>query len=160
MPYNLVLGGHEYVGLPDRRNCFINPATLEVYPWPVNHEPQGDEGNDKKRNITETANTGNVGLVRQQGGDQGMVIKRGGLILTVAHEEAFWRFFRLCASQTIYFVEFNGDAYEVQIIEYDPKRIGTGGPAKNGKGYFVKYTMAMAVFKFLAGVEANAGLTP
>lgn len=159
MPYKIVLGGHEYE-LPDRRNCFINPATLAVYPWPVNHEPGGDEGNDKKRNITETANTANVGLVRQQAGDQGMNIRRSGIILTTAHEEEFWRWFKLCGSQTIYFVEFNGDAYEVQIIDYDPKRVGTGGPAKNGKKYFVKYTMEMTVFNFLAGIAHNAGLTP
>lgn len=159
MAYKITLGGHEYE-LADARNYFIDPATTTAYPWPVNHEPSGDEGNDKKRTITETANTGNVGLVRQQGGDQGMALKRAGVILTVAHEEEFWHWFNLCASQTIYFVEFNGDAYEVQIIDYDPKRVGTGGPSKNGRGYFVKYTMEMTVFNFLAGVQKNAGLTP
>lgn len=155
----LTLGGHVYV-LADNRNHFIDPATTTVYPWPVNHSPEGDEGNEKKRTIQETANTGNVGLVRQQGGDQGMLLRRAGVILTLAHEEAFWHWFKLCESQTIYFVEFSGDAYEVQIIDYSPKRTGSGGPSKNSKGYFTKYTMEMTVYAFLAGVAHNVGLTP
>lgn len=155
----LTLGGHVYV-LTDGRNAFIDPATAEVYEWPVNHSPTGDTGNERKRTITETANSGNVGLIRQQGALEGMALKREGTILTIAHEEAFWRFFELCESQTIYFVEFNGDAYEVQITAYDPKREGTVGPSKNGKKYYVKYVMEMAVFNFLTGVQHNAGLTP
>lgn len=155
----LNLGGHVYV-LTDRRNAFIDPATATVFEWPVNHDPAGDEGGEKKRAIQETANTGNVGLVRQQSGDQGMAFKRSGSILTDAHEEAFWHWFKLCESQTIYFVEFNGDAYEVQITGYNPKKVGSGGPSKNGHGYFVKYTMEMVVFKFLAGRAAAAGVTP
>jgi hypothetical protein len=155
----ITLGGHEYE-LPDDRNCFIDPATTNVYPWPVNHDPSGDEGNEKKRAIQETANTANVGLVRQQSADQGMTLRRSGTILTIAHEEAFWEWFNLCAAQTIYFVEFNGDAYEVQIVDYAPKRVGSGGPSKNSKKYYVKYTMEMAVFGFLAGVAHEAGTTP
>lgn len=155
----LVLGGHEYT-LTDNRNAFINPATTAVYEWPVNHRPDGDEGNEKKRTITETANTADVGLVRQQGGDQGMVLKRAGLILTEAHEQAFWEWFKLSGTQTIYYVEFNGSAYEVQVTSYNPTRHGTGSLAKNSKRYFAQYTMEMTVFAFLAGVEAAAGLTP
>lgn len=155
----LNLGGHVYA-IPDNRDAFINPADLTVYPWPVNHSPDGDEGNDKKRTIQETANTGNVGLVRQQSGDQGVTLKRSGSILTFAHEEAFWHWFQLCAGQTIYYVEFSGDAYEVQIVGYDPRKVGSGGPSKNGKGYFVKYTMEMIVFKFLTGAAAKAGVAP
>jgi hypothetical protein len=159
MSYKVVLGGHEYE-LPDKRDCFINPATLAVYPWPVNHSPEGDEGNEKKRTIQETANTANVGNIRQQSGDQGMTLKRSGAILTVAHEEAFWEYFNICASQTIYLVEFDRSAYEVQIIAYDPKKIGSGGPTKNGLGYYVKWTMEMTIFSFLAGPAHSAGLVP
>lgn len=155
----LTLGGHEYT-LTDKRDAFINPATLEVYEWTVNHEYTGDTGNEKKRAITETANSGNVGLIRQQGADEGMILKRAGTILTVEQEENFWRFFKLCDTQTIYFVEFNGDAYEVQISSYNPKRQGSGGPTRNGQGYYVKWEMDMLVFNFLAGVQHSAGLTP
>lgn len=155
----LVLGGHEYT-LTDRRNAFIDPKTATVYEWPVNHEPNGDEGGEKKRVIQETANTANVGLVRQQSGDQGLAFKRSGAILTVTQEEAFWHWFNLSAAQTIYFVEFSGDAYEVQIIGYNPKKVGTGGPSKNGLGYYVKYAMEMTVFGFLAGPAHAAGVTP
>lgn len=155
----LNLGGHEYE-LADKRDAFIDPKTLTVYEWPVNHSPDGDEGNQKQRSISQSANTGNVGLVRQQSGDQGVTLKRSGAILTVPHEQEFWRFYKLCEGQTIYFVEFNGDAYEVQIVSYDPKKVGSSGPSKNGLGYFVKYTMEMAVFNFLAGSAFAAGVTP
>lgn len=155
----LVLGGHEYT-LTDRRNAFIDPNTATVYEWPVNHSPRGDEGGQKQRQIQETANTANVGLVRQQSGDQGMSLKRSGQILTVNHEQEFWRFYHLCETQTIYFVEFDGTAYEVQITLYNPKRVGSGGPSKNGLGYFVEYQMEMSVFGILTGVAHNAGVTP
>lgn len=155
----LTIGGHTYV-LTDRRDAFIDPKTATIYEWPVNHSPEGDEGNQKQRQITQTANTGNVGLVRQQGADQGMTLKRSGTILTLLQEQEFWHWFGLCAGQTIYFVEFSGDAYEVQIVSYDPKKVGSGGPSKNGLGYFVKYTMEMSVFTFLAGAAHNAGLAP
>lgn len=155
----ITLGGHEYE-LLDGRDAFIDPKTLTVYEWPVNHSPDGDEGGQKQRAITETANSGNVGLVRQQGADQGVTLKRSGAILTVAHEQAFWHWFKLCEGQTIYFVEFDGVAFEVQIITYDPKKIGSGGPSKNGLGYYVKYTMELAVFNFLAGPAFAAGVTP
>lgn len=155
----LTLGGHVY-HLTDRKDAFIDPKTATVYEWPVNHAPEGDEGGQKQRSIQQTANTGNVGLVRQQGGDQGMTLKRAGSILTVAQEQEFWHWFNLCASQTIYLVEFDGSAFEVQIISYDPKKIGVVGPAKNGLKYFVKYTMELDVYGFLAGPAHNAGLVP
>lgn len=154
---DLTLGGHVY-HLTDRRNAFINPATATVYEWPVNHLPEGDEGTEKKRAIQETANTGNVGLVKQQSGDQGVTIKRSGTILTLPHEQAFWEWWELSSSQTIYFVEFDGTAYEVQIVGYNPKKIGSGGPSKNGQKYFIKYTIEMVVFAFLTGPQAAAGV--
>lgn len=155
----LNLGGHEYE-LADKRDAFIDPKTLTVYEWPVNHSPDGDEGGQKQRTITETANTGNVGLVRQQGADQGVTLKRSGTILTVAQEQEMWHWFKLCESQTIYFVEFDGTAFEVQIVAYDPKKIGSGGPSKNGLGYFVKYSIELLVFKYLAGPAFAAGVSP
>lgn len=157
--YDLDLGGHTYT-LNEKRNYWIDPATETAYAWPVNCDYAGDEGSEKKRKIQETANTGNVGLVRQQSGDEGMVLKRSGSILTVPFEVEMWKWFNLCQSQTIYFVEFNGDAYEVQIIMYNPERVGVSGRAKNGKNYYVKYKIEMTVFGFLAGVAADAGLTP
>lgn len=155
----LTLGGHTYI-LTDHRNAFINPATLEVYEWIINHSPDGDKGTEKKRQITATANTGNVGLVRQQSADDPLVLKREGEILDVSQEEAMWRWWNICKGQTIYFVEFNGDAYEVQITNYNPQRIATGGPTRSGQRYYVKYTIEMEVYAVLAGIPFNAGVTP
>ena len=133
------------------RDKFIDPATENSYEWEVNHSYEGDEGNAKKRSITETANTGNVGLVKQQCSAEGMVLKRSGAFFTLNQEEEFWYWFQLCQSQTIYFEEFDGSKFEVQIVNYDPRRIGTSGLSKNGKGYYVKWTMEMIVYAVLAG---------
>lgn len=153
------LGGHTYA-VSDKRNYFINPATLEAYAWPVNHSPTGDKGTEKKRAITTSALTGNVGLVRQQSADEPMILKREGDILEPAQEVAMWRFFELCKTQTIYFLEFNGDAYEVQITDFKVEHVGSGGPTHSGKGYFSRYSIEMECYKVLRGVLAEAGITP
>jgi hypothetical protein len=155
----LTLGGHTYT-LEDNRNYFINPATAETYKWTTNHSPTGDSGTEKKRTIQTTANTGNVGLVRQQSADDPLILKREGSILDPTQEKEMWRWFQLCKAQTIFFVEFNGDAYEVQVTEYNPKRIGTASKGRMGKLYYVKYTMEMEVYGVLHGVLAEAGITP
>lgn len=155
----LDLGGHSYV-LDDFRNYFIDPNTETAYAWHVNHKPEGDKGTSKKRNIELTANTGNVGLVRQQSDAEPTVLKREGYIITRAQEEEMWKFYELCESQTIYFVEFNGDAYEVQITSFEVQRKGTGGPTRSGERFYAEYELEMEVYGILTGVLASAGVTP
>jgi hypothetical protein len=156
---DITLGGHVY-DLDVFRNYFIDPNTLTVYPWHVNHKPDGDKGTAKKRNIELTANTGNVGLVRQQGDTEPIVLKREGTLITLDQEEQMWKWFQLCESQTIYFVEFSGDAYEVQITSFSVQKIGTGGPTRNGERFYATYEIELEVYKVLAGVLATAGITP
>lgn len=153
------LGGHFYELLANR-NYFINPATHEVFKWNVNHKPDGDKGTSKKRQIETTANTGNVGLVRQQSADEPLVLVREGTLLDEAQEQMMWEMFALCKAQTIYFVEFNGDAYEIQITDFSVKRIGSGGPTRRGEGFYATYEITMEVYNVLLGVLAAAGVTP
>ena len=155
----LTLGGHTYT-LLDKRNYFIDPSTTTQYPWHTNHRaPDGDKGAEKKRQIDTTANTGNVGLVRQQMGDQPLILKREGDLTTLAHEQEMWKWFALCRTQTIYYVEFNEDAYEVQIVTFDVTRQGILGGLRPGELFYGKYTMEMEVYGILAGVLAVAGVT-
>jgi hypothetical protein len=156
---NLTLGGHVYA-LEAFRNYFINPGTLEVYRWHLNHKPDGDKGTAKKRTIEGTANTGAVGLVRQQGADEPLVLKREGTLFNLEQEEAMWRWYELCKSQTIFFVEFNGDAYEVQITSFSVTRKGTGGPTRGGERFYATYEVEMEVYTVLTGVLAAAGVGP
>lgn len=155
----LTLGGHEYV-LPDRRNCFIDPATHTVYAWTINHAPDGDQGTQKQRSIQATANTGNVGLIRQQSDDQPLTLKRSGVILDEAQEREMWAWFKLCESQTIYFVEFSGDAFEIQITRFNSVKVGAGSPSRNQKGYYVKWDADFEVYGVLTGPLHDAGITP
>jgi hypothetical protein len=153
----LNLGGHIY-NLTAHRNYFINPATAEQYAWLLNHEDKGDEGTEKKRSITTTANTGNVGLIRQQSSDEPLILKRKGKIIDTTQEKEMWRWFQLCKTQTIYFVEFNEDAYEVQITDLKMKRIGAAR-VRSGEPYFVEYEIEMEVYTVLTGVLASAGIS-
>jgi hypothetical protein len=155
--YNL--GGHGYV-LAAKRNYFINPATLEAYPWTINHQPTGDEGTEKKRSVQTSGLTSNIGLVRQQAPDEPMILKRAGEILDLTQEKEMWRWFQICKAQTIYFLEFNGDAYEVQITDFKVQRVGTGGPTRSGQPYYAKYTLEMEVYSVLRGILQEAGITP
>ncbi len=155
----LNLGGHVYALLP-ARNYFVNPATTTAYKWNVNHKPDGDKGTSKKRQIETTANTGNVGLVRQQSADEPLVLKREGQLLDEEQEQMMWAMFALCKTQTIYFVEFSGDAYEVQIIDFEVKKIGSGGPTRRGEGFYAEYSIEMECYAILTGVLAAAGVTP
>jgi hypothetical protein len=156
----ITLGGHVYA-LEANRNYFIDPSTLEVYKWHLNHRPDGDKGTEKKRNIEATANSGNVGLIRQQSDDEPLSLKREGDILHSDQEIAMWQWFQRCKSRTIYFVEFNGDAYEVQITDLKVERLGVVAvTAAGGKRYYAKYDLEMTVYAMLAGVLAEAGITP
>ena len=154
---DLTLGGHVYELLANR-NYFIDPATTTAYKWNVNHKPDGDKGTGKKRQIETTANTGNVGLVRQQSADEPLVLKREGVLLDEEQEQMMWALFALCKTQTIYFVEFNGDAYEIQITDFNVKRIGSGGPTRRGEGFYAEYEIEMEVYAILTGVLAAAGV--
>lgn len=153
----LTLGGHSYT-LPANRDCFINPADHSVYAWLINHSPEGDQGTQKQRSITVTANTGNVGLTKQQADDQPLILKRSGTILDATQEEEFWVWYQRCEAQTIYFVEFSGDAYEIQITRYNAVKVGTGGPTRNGKGYYIKWDADYEVYALLAGPLHDAGV--
>ncbi len=155
----LVLGGHEYT-LLDKRNYFIDPATTTAYPWHTNHGWEGDKGGEKRRGTDATANTGNVGLVRQQQGEQPITLKREGALIHLDQEEAMWEWYVKCKSQTIYYVEFNGDAYEVQITAFDVIRHGIAGGVRPGELFYGTYTIEMEVFAILTGVLASAGVTP
>lgn len=156
---NITLGGHVYT-VDSFRNYFINPATEEMYRWHLNHKPDGDKGTGKKRTIELTSNTGSVGLVRQQSDAEPLVLKREGTLFNREQEVAMWKWYELCESQTIYYLEFNGDAYEVQIINFSVQRKGTGGPTRGGERFYAEYELELEVYGVLTGVLAEAGVAP
>lgn len=106
--------------MPVVHNIFSDPATGSSYVWPINHDTE--VGGGKNRTITHDANTGNVGLVRQQGDDEPLAFKFSGTILTLAQVQAFWTWFNLCSTRTIRLTDFTGDVYEVIITAFNPVR--------------------------------------
>jgi hypothetical protein len=134
-------------------NIFTNPAAPgDVYQWAINHSEEEESGRD--RQIETRANTGNVGLVRQQGEMTPLLLRYTGTILEKAQLDEMLRWFRLCETQTIYFTDFAGDSYEVQISSFKPTRVramrNTRGLATNPLHYW-RYTIEMHVLRVLAG---------
>jgi hypothetical protein len=143
------------------QNRFTNPADNSHYDWPQNHTDE--EGMGKARNITRAANTGNTGAVKQQGDDGPLVVSLSGKIQHRAQLQAFWLWFNLCKTQTIYFRDFDSQEYEVQIVSFVPKRIrklSFSGKDPSMPYHYYEYTMTMEVYGVRAGDLAATGVTP
>jgi hypothetical protein len=144
------------------RNRFTDPAAVvAAYDWPINHNEEEESG--KARNITRTAPTGNVGLVKQQGDDGPFILKLKGHIKTRAQYAAFWQWYQLCRTQTIYFRDFDNQQYEVQITSFLPTRLrrhSYPGPGLDPYDHYWTYTMELEVYRFISGVMQAAGVTP
>lgn len=143
------------------RNRFTNPATGVHYDWTVNHTEEDETG--KTRNITRSAPTGGVGLVRQQGDDGPYLLRYTGTILHRAQWQAMWAWFALCRTQTIYFADYDGQQYEVQITSFTGKRVrklANTGKDPSIPHHNYTYTIEMEVYRFMAGDLAGSGVTP
>lgn len=143
------------------RNRFTNPANGDFYDWILNHTDE--EAFGKARNITESAPTGNVGLVKQQGSDGPLVKTLSGTILDRSQYKAMWEWFVLSGSQTIYFTDFDGQQFEVQITSFLPqlkRKLTSASRDPSMPNSYWSYTIAMEVYGLIAGDLADAGVTP
>lgn len=142
-------------------NKFINPVTAEEYEWHRNHESEEPSG--KTRAITGSANTGNVGRVRQQGASEPYERRLKGRMVHRAQYVAFWRWFTLCDTQTIYFVDHQGHSYEGQITAFTPRLVRKEramSPDPDMQQHYYEYDLTFQVYRFISGDEATAGVTP
>lgn len=144
------------------QNRFENPANGQVYDWQVNHSEEEEFG--RSRAITRAATTSGVGMVRQQGEDGPLVLKLRGKILHRAQYQEMWRWFQLSRTQTIWFLDFDANRYEVQITAFTPKRVrklaNHGRDAANTPWHYWEYGMEMEVINVLWGDLVVAGVTP
>lgn len=140
---------------------FTDPLTGDTYTWQRRHENEDAAG--KSRNISGTANTGHTGRVRQQGDDGPYILPLHGKIQHRDQLRQFWRWYRLCETQTIYFTDFDGQQYEVQIASFTPQRVRTLSNAAADAGmphHYVQYDMTLEVYGFRAGDMHDMGVTP
>lgn len=136
------------------RNLFINPNTGATYAWEINHTDEQETGRDRQLDFE--ANTGNVGLVKQQGELTPLVFRYTGTILTSAQLAAMLSWFRLCETQSIYFRDFAGDEYEVTISAFHPLRKRTlRNPRQRELLHYWSYTIELVVLKVRAGAWAG-----
>lgn len=140
------------------RNRFTDNLNGATYDWPVNHSEEERMG--KERAVSHGAPTGNLGLVRQQGESQPMVLQLSGVIFHQAQHDAMWAWFEKCESRTVDFTDFAGDTYEVLITGFMPQRKRTlGNPRdKTIPLHYWTYSLTMEVLDFKTG--PLAGVTP
>ena len=146
--------------MPGVREQFIDPAgNRTTYSWVINHSDEDEFG--KERQINHGANTANTGLVKQQSDDSPMVLRLQGTILHKAQHTEFIAWWKLSETQTIHFVDFTGDRYEVIVTAFKPIRKRT---IKNPRDYpnapywYWTYSMELEVISFVSSVWS--GVTP
>lgn len=141
------------------RNRFENPADGSSYEWRVNHSEEGEQG--KARQVTRTPSTGLTAVVTQQGDDGPMTLSLTGTILDRSQFRELWKWYALCASQTIYFWDFDGQGYEVQITSFQPRRVrNLTRPGRDPQQHRWTYTLDMFVHRFIDGDLADVGVKP
>lgn len=134
------------------RDRFINPLNSEIYLWDIGHAEE--EPTSKTRQITNSANTANTGLIPQQGDLQPTILKYTGTILKKSQLVEFWRWYELCEEQTIYFADYAGNEYEVMITDFGPKRQSTVRNPRdfvNAPLHYWTYSISMQVIRTIAG---------
>ena len=137
-------------------NQFVDPTgVVATYNWPINHDSETPRG--RKRTISQTAPTGDLGStapVRQMGANMPLQLILTGTILTEAQRNAFIQWWEMCDEQTIYFYEFNGEQYEVLIIDFEEQKhisIWNSNDITNAPHHYYTYTLTMDVITVLAG---------
>ena len=138
------------------RDKFTDPATGNSYEFATGHAEE--EAIGKARAISLSANTGNTGLVKQQGDTTPLVLKYKGTIRHKHQLEEFWKWYELCETQTIHFTDFAGEEYEVIITNFLPQRIPVvHNPADpvNAPLWLWKYEISLEVITVISGILAN-----
>lgn len=138
------------------RDKFTNPANGEVYEFDIGHS--SEEPTSKTRQVSNSANTANTGLIAQQGDVQPLVLKYSGTILKKSQHVEMWRWYQLCESQTIFFTDYDGNEYEVQITDFAPTRQATlrnPRDPQNAPLHYWTYTIAMQVIRVVSGELAG-----
>lgn len=145
------------------RNIFQNPANGETYVWQRNHDPDGEEEAGKVRNVQRIPNTSLIGIMLSQGDDGPYIIKLRGKIVHRNQLRQFWHFYAISERQTIYFTDFDGQSYEVQMTSFLPKRRGKLSgikPDPSAPQHFWEYSMELTVINFRAGDMFDMGVKP
>lgn len=138
------------------RDKFTNPANSESYEFDIGHS--SEEPTSKTRQITNSANTANTGLIAQQGDVQPLLLRYAGTILKASQHKEMWRWYQLCETQTILFTDYAGNEYEVMITDFAPKRQPTlrnPRDPKNALLHYWNYTITMQVIRVVKGELAG-----
>lgn len=131
---------------------FTDPRTSSTYTWEVNPSADSEHPLVKPRSIERMSNTGNVGLVKQQGDDGPITLDWTVQVRSSAMELALWQWYVLCKRQTIYITDWNGEEVEGQIIYLSRER-------KVGNPPYAIYEVQVEVYRLISGVLATAGVT-
>lgn len=131
-----------------------SPGGLGAYSFPVNHTDEDAYGTG--REVTVTANTTGGLAVRQQGDTEPLIFNLTG---TIFHEEQYQRmvaYARRSRVQSLIWVDFVGDRYEVIITSFKPQRKRT---LRNPRDpsiplHYYTYTLTLHCLDAFTGVFA------
>lgn len=140
---------------------FTNPANGAIYDFQRN--PTEEDPQSKTRPINRTAPTGSVGAVKQQGDEGPFIIGIRGKIMHRAQYQAMWLLYNLCRFQTVYYADYEGATYEVQITSLTTTRVrklAVIAPDPGMRHYYYDYTLVMEVYRFISGDLAGVGMVP
>ncbi len=140
---------------------FTDPRTGVFYDWATN--PGWDQVTTpagKQRSVTRTSNTSNLGVTRQQGDDGPVILHWEPFVYTEAQEVQLWFWYDLSTRQTIYLSDWNGEESEGQVVTCQRKWLGAlSGPGDTrARVGYAQYTFEWEVYRWLSGVQYNAGL--
>jgi hypothetical protein len=133
-------------------NQFYDPATGETYTWEFNNSTV--EAAPRARTIEHLQPTAagweQVTPVRQQGDSAPEIHRLAGTVFSASQHEAFMRFWRTCATQTIHFLPCDGGRYEVVVRAYEPTRRRVVKAARGDALHVWDYTLEMEIVTQIA----------
>lgn len=144
-------------GAVPRRNRLFDAAVPTDYSWLVNHSAEGALSH--RRAVTHGAQNPDVGLVRQQGPSDSLVLKVQGTILDESQKAQFDAFWAACAHRALFYEDWPGDSYEVVLVNWDCRRVRTpANPRHTELDYVYAYSLDLEVVTVFSGAESRVGL--
>jgi hypothetical protein len=140
------------------RDRFVNPANGAEYVWHTSHSDEAER--PVSRNIAARLTTGHNRVLHESPGEPTRM-RWQGKIFHRAQLQAFWSWYRLCDTQTIYLYDFDGQGYEVQIESFAPTRVrklSYTGKDPSMPHHYYSYEITFLVYRFIAGDEAAMGV--
>lgn len=130
---------------------FEDPVGGGTYTWARNHEAEQEQG--LQTNIQATSTTSGNRRIKQQSDDDVFKLTYTGRITVRDQYVQFWFWRAVSKAHTIYFTDFDGQKYEVQITDLKTQRVRqmSAAAGSDPTHHYWTYTIEMTVYRFITG---------